>query len=149
MKIKKTGVIELLDELNNKSVWMYIVNGIFSQKEGKAWFELDNGQKGKTSLVIHQVIPKGKVPIKMLYEPGMKSILYPDLERENQILAEGFSQIFQSMVQDSWLLIGVIFISNKEIPVAILYFESFRQASYSLLNLEQKQAIGEYVKYLN
>ena len=150
MKIKQTGVVELLDDLADKGVWMYLVNGMFSLREGKAWFPLTTGQKGKTNIIIHQVVPKGKVPINIVYQPGMKNLLYPERGQQQQILQDGLQQIFQSLVKDSWLLLGVVVRSSgAHIHFAILYFESFEQGWYSLLNLEQKKVLEQYVQQLN
>ena len=150
MKIKQTGVIELIDDLANKDVWMYMVNGIFSLKEGKACFPLDTEQKGKFSVIIHKVVPRGKVPISVMYQTGMKNLLYPERGQQQQILHDGLQQIFQSLVNDSWLLLGVVVRSSgADIPFAILYFESFEQGWYSLLNLEQKKVLEQYVQQLN
>lgn len=150
MKIKQTGVVELLDNLQNKDLWMYMVNGITSLQEGKAWFPLDNGQKGKTPIVLHCIIPKGKVPITMMYQPGIKDLLYPEQQVQRDILNDGFQQIFQNLIKDSWLLLGVISQPlGNDIPFAILYFESFGQAWYSLLNMEQKKVMDSYIQHLN
>lgn len=151
MKMKKTGIVELEGDLNNKDLWMYVVNGIVPSIRDKAWFPLANSnQKGRVSLVIENIVPRGKLPIRFGYDRDVMNLLYQEQQAQIAAVNDAFVNVFQGIIQQSWLLLGEIRTkSGEDISLLILYSEAFDRLWYSIIKVDQKRTIEQYVARLN
>ena len=146
-KILQQGFIELEGNLINQDLWKYLHRGLVQQIAGKAWFPRQDGKRGKTDLVISQVLPRGKVPVQIAPTSHHIDLLYPEQAQHNAVMMDAFMRLFQSLIDDGWLLLGKIAANNQ--PLVIVYFEQVSQAWYALLNHEESRVLASNLHYLN
>lgn len=148
-QIKTTGIVTLQGDAINIDLWRYLDSNTVQVIMGGCSLEVtDQPHKQNYQLLITQAIPPERLPIKFGHKDSVFNVMISK-ERQAEInaLFDGFTMIFNKLVEKAWLLIGYLGEDKREI--AIIAIPHLHLYMYALITKDIKKVIEANKTYLN